>query len=104
MLCGDLISDPRLPGIEGEAAIDPSFAPPALEIDQLVRLLRNGEQRLPSFLIAVLAPQPLNAVVEQTDVAIGGACGNCIQELTGIGPTLDHGDARRDLFLLGWGQ
>ncbi len=93
-----------MPGIKRDAAIEPPLLPPAFEIDQLVWLVRRIEQHLPGFLVAILAAEPLDAVVQQADVAIGGACGDGVEQLAGVRPALHHGDARRYFLLLCGGQ
>ena len=104
VLGGDVVGDARLPGIERNAAIEAPLLPPAFEVDQLVWLVRRIEQHLPGFLVAILATEPLDAVVEQADVAIGRARRDGIEQLAGIRAALHHGDARRDLLLLGGRQ
>ena len=56
VLRGDFIGNARLSGVERDAAIEAPLAPPAFEVDQLVRLARRIEQHLPGFLVAVFAP------------------------------------------------
>ena len=100
----DHVGDARLPGIERDTAIEAPFAPPPVGIDQLGLLARRIEQHLPGFLVAVFASKPLDAVVQKPDIAVGRAGRQRGEQLARIRAAFDHGDARRDLLLLGGGE
>ncbi len=100
VLGGDLIGDARLAGVQRRAAIEAPLAPPAFGVDQPIRLARRVEHRLPGFLVAILAPEPLDAVVEEADIAVLRARRDGVEQLAGIGAALDHGDARGDFLLV----
>ena len=101
MLGGDGVGDAGLSGVKGDAAVETSFAPPSVEVDELVRLARRVKQHFPGFLVAIFAPEPLDAVVQKPNVALRRARGQRIKQLSRIRTALDYGDARRDLLLLG---
>ena len=55
-------------------------------------------------LLVLGATEPLDAVEPQADIGFDGACGERIEQLSGVATALHHRDARRDLLLLRGGK
>ena len=71
-----------------------------LHVEQLIRVIRGGKQQLPSFLVTVVPPEPLDAIEEKSHVSCGGTFGQCVKETARIIVTLQDRDARIQLLLL----
>src|SRR5512136_2892658 len=100
MLDSDFVSDARLSGIECGPTVRPTLNPPALRVKQLIRVTRGGKQQLPSYLVTVIPPEPLDALKEEPHVSGGGAFGQRVEETARIIVTLQDGDARIHFLLL----
>src|SRR5215831_18348574 len=100
VLVGDLIGNARLAGVERSAAVHATLDPPVVEVEQDVRLTRRIEQHLPSFFVAVLAAEVLDAIEAQADIGLDRARRQRVEQLAGIATPLDHSDAGGHLLLL----
>src|SRR5262245_321499 len=70
VLIGNLIGNARLAGVERSAAVHATLDPPIVEVEKDVRLTRRIEQHLPSFFVAVLAAEVLDAIEAQSDIGL----------------------------------
>src|SRR6476619_7861164 len=100
MLDSDFVGDAGLSCIKCGTTVQPALNPPVLNVEQLIRVIRGGKQQLPSCLVAVVTPEPLDAIEEESHVSCGGTFGQRVEETARIIVPLQDRDESIHFLLL----